>query len=84
MHLGALRAAAVRARGRPRAALRCDAPCRHHFSTPDTQLLQASLSDRDRQLCDMDVLLLELVLQVTQLARAPPRHSNLLVGRRPR
>ncbi len=41
-----------------------DARCRHHFSTPDAQLLQAGLGDRDRQLCDVDALLLELVLQV--------------------
>ena len=45
-------------------------PCRHHLSTPDAVLLDAGQEEAERELRDMDTLLLELVLQVTPLSLA--------------
>jgi hypothetical protein len=41
---------------------------RHHFSTPDVQLLDSRQDERERVLRDTDALLLELVLQVPRAA----------------
>ena len=76
MQLSALRAAAVRLPAPTvcRTHAQCAPACvrnpasRHHFSTPDAQLLDTVQDERHRLLNDMDALLLELVLQVTAKA----------------